>query len=120
MIKIHKIGANGERKTANYLKRHGYKILDRNFRLKTGEIDVIAQKGDIIAFVEVKTRTEGYLQKGVFAVDKRKQRKIKLTAEKYLMFSENRFQPRFDIADITVKKKGIFNKYIIEYYENAF
>lgn len=120
MIEIHRTGYIGEKKTASYLKRRGYKILERNFRVKSGEIDIIAKKGGIIAFVEVKTRKEDAFQKGVFAVDGKKQRKIKSAAGCYLQQTGYSLQPRFDISDITVKKFGIMKKYIIEYYENAF
>lgn len=49
------IGAIGENVAAEYLKRHGFRILDRNIARKTGELDVIAEKGSTLHFVEVKT-----------------------------------------------------------------
>lgn len=51
------IGALGEEVACEYLKRRGFRIVDRNVARKTGELDVIAQKGDTLHFVEVKTLT---------------------------------------------------------------
>ena len=49
------IGALGEKVAAEYFKRHGFSIRDRNIARKTGELDIIVEKGDILHFVEVKT-----------------------------------------------------------------
>ncbi|KKS68955.1 YraN family protein [Candidatus Daviesbacteria bacterium RIFCSPLOWO2_01_FULL_43_38] len=50
------IGDAGEEIACNYLKRQGYKILEKNFRIRGGEIDIVAQDRDYLVFVEVKTR----------------------------------------------------------------
>ena len=50
------LGAFGERKAANYLRLHGYRIVDSNWRCRYGEIDIIAKKREFIVFVEVKLR----------------------------------------------------------------
>lgn len=49
-------GSHGENLACEYLKRQGYKILERNFRIRGGEIDIVAKDGDYLVFVEVKTR----------------------------------------------------------------
>ncbi len=49
------IGALGEKVAAEYLRRHGFRVLDRNFTRKMGELDLIARKGDTVHFVEVKS-----------------------------------------------------------------
>jgi putative endonuclease len=49
------VGALGEKVAAEYLSRHGFAVLDRNVVRKTGELDLIAEKGDVLHFVEVKT-----------------------------------------------------------------
>lgn len=50
-------GSSGEKLAADFLKQHGYKILDLNFRTRFGEIDIVAQDSDTLVFVEVKTRS---------------------------------------------------------------
>ena len=51
-----KLGKKGEKKARSYLKRTGWKILENNYKTPFGEIDIIANKGETIAFIEVKTR----------------------------------------------------------------
>ena len=70
-------GDIGERYITKHLKRNGYKILCKNMRNSCSEIDIIACKDDVIAFVEVKTRTAGQKIPAVYAVDNKKQKKIK-------------------------------------------
>ena len=74
------LGNWGEDKAALYLRLHGYRIVERNFRCRQGEIDVIARKGGVIAFVEVKSRKPGSMVGGFEAVNKRKQGLIIKTA----------------------------------------
>ena len=66
----------------SYLTEKGYKVLERNYRKKTGEIDLIAEnpKGDEIVFIEVKTRKSSSYGKPEEAVDQRKLKKIEKTA----------------------------------------
>ena len=79
-----KAGNIGEDAVCGFLVRHGYEIIKRNFTVRGGEIDIIAEKADIIAFVEVKTRTIGSMTSAEEAVDLRKQRLIIRTAKAYL------------------------------------
>ncbi len=51
-----KLGRWGEQLAAQYLESHGYKVLERNWRCRRGEIDLVAKEGDVLVFVEVKTR----------------------------------------------------------------
>ena len=71
------LGYYGENVVAYYLKKKGYTILKRNFCVKGGEIDIIAQYEDIIAFVEVKTRAPDPLVNGFEAVTKSKKKLIR-------------------------------------------
>lgn len=111
------IGRAGEEYVCRYLESKGYEILCRNFKIRGGEIDIIATKDDIIAFVEVKTRKQSCLVDGFSAVDRRKKTHIIRTAETYMWREAIELQPRYDIAEVvyigdTVKR--------FEYIENAF
>jgi len=82
-----KKGDTGERVTFSYLEKHGYKILERNYSTKFGEIDIIAKKGKTVVFVEVKTRRDA-MESDLYPernVDWRKQGKLIRTAEYYLI-----------------------------------
>lgn len=112
-----KAGNIGEDAVCGFLVRHGYEIIKRNFTVRGGEIDIIAEKADIIAFVEVKTRTIGSMTSAEEAVDLRKQRLIIRTAKAYLQNVAQPLQCRFDVA--TVETEGGKVKKLI-YYVNAF
>ena len=119
-MNIGKMGAEGEKKVANFLRKKGCQIIKRNYQSKYGEIDIIAQDGEYILFVEVKTRKENSLVSGVEAVDAFKQRRITLTANDYMVKTECQNQPRFDIAEVTVFEKpdGSIG-FRLRYIENA-
>ncbi len=112
-----KAGNIGEDAVCGFLVRHGYEIIKRNFTVRGGEIDIIAKKADIIAFVEVKTRTIGSMTSAEEAVDLRKQRLIIRTAQAYLQNVAQPLQCRFDVA--TVETEGGKVKKL-RYYVNAF
>lgn len=112
-----KAGNIGEDAVCGFLVRHGYEIIKRNFTVRGGEIDIIAEKADIIAFVEVKTRTIGSMTSAEEAVDLRKQRLIIRTAQAYLQNVAQPLQCRFDVA--TVETEGGKLKKL-RYYVNAF
>lgn len=112
-----KAGNIGEDAVCGFLVRHGYEIIKRNFTVRGGEIDIIAEKADIIAFVEVKTRTIGSMTSAEEAVDLRKQRLIIRTAQAYLQNVAQPLQCRFDVA--TVETEGGKVKKL-RYYVNAF
>lgn len=112
-----KAGNIGEDAVCGFLVRHGYEIIKRNFTVRGGEIDIIAEKADTIAFVEVKTRTIGSMTSAEEAVDLRKQRLIIRTAQAYLQNAVQPLQCRFDVA--TVETEGGKVKKL-RYYVNAF
>lgn len=93
-------GAEYERKAAQYLETLGYEVVERNFRCKAGEIDIIAKDGRYLVFVEVKYRTDARMGEPLEAVDYRKQRKISKAASYYcLIHAIPQQQPcRFDAA----------------------
>ena len=113
-------GDRGEAMAAEYLRENGYEILASQFRCRFGEIDLIARRGDILCFVEVKLRkTSGFAPARAF-VTAEKQRKLRLTAELYLLEHMTRHDPdlcaRFDVAEVYDDETPPR----IEYIENAF
>lgn len=79
-----KIGADNEARALEYLEGAGYRILARNFRNRTGEIDIIALDGEYLVFIEVKYRANDACGSPLEAVDGRKQRSIIRTALCYM------------------------------------
>lgn len=78
------IGAQYEARAAEYLERRGYRILSRNYRSRTGEIDIVARDGEYLVFAEVKYRGGGACGSALEAVDYRKQQSIIRTARFYM------------------------------------
>ena len=122
MGKTQKIGQFGEDFAVKHLKKHGYKILERNYHSRFGEIDIIASNKEFIAFVEVKARAEDSLYAPREAVDYFKQQKCIKTAQIYLMENDCWLQPRFDVSEIILKKleNESFEVLRHNYIENAF
>lgn len=112
-------GKLGENYTVEYLLKNGYIIKERNFYAKCGEIDIIAQKGGVIAFVEVKSRRKNPFGRPCDAVTKAKQIKILKTAAQYIAFTKTALQPRFDVAEVIIDTQ-VFKPVSIHYIKHAF
>ncbi|MGA2222540.1 MAG: YraN family protein [Verrucomicrobiia bacterium] len=98
------LGARGEKAAAKYLRRHGYKILLRGFRSRSGEIDIVCRHKDWLVFVEVKTRESEQFGAPSEAVDERKQRHITKVALDYLRLLDNPpIKFRFDIVEVLMR-----------------
>jgi len=110
-------GKLGEEAVCRYLAEHGYNIITRNYRIKGGEIDIIAENGDILAFVEVKSRKPGSMVSGFEAVNRRKQGLIIKTAAEYCCRYPNALQPRFDTAQVVIAGEMVVS---IDYIQNAY
>ncbi len=108
-------GLKGEAIAINYLKKKGYKILQRNYRTKFGEIDVIASKDDVMVFIEVKTRSTDLFGAPEDAVTRQKQERIKKAALYYLKDFKTIPPLRFDVISIELKPEPR-----IEHIEYAF
>lgn len=116
-----RVGDWGEALTAEYLRGRGWHILESGFACPEGEIDLIAQKGATLAFVEVKTRQSAHCGAGREAVDLRKQRKITATAFHYLaQHPELPRKLRFDVADILAPQGVQTERPELCYLEDAF
>ena len=93
-----RLGIIGEQCVADYLQQHGFTIIEQNYRTRQGEIDLIAQKDNLIAFVEVKTRSKQYFNLSQVILPA-KQRSIIRTAQMYISRSQLRDTIfRFDVA----------------------
>jgi putative endonuclease len=110
------VGKRGEDLVAQWLKDHGYKIIERNFRCRGGEVDVIAQKEEVLAFVEVKCRKRNYFALSE-VITKSKQQKIAFAAQSFLYKRPtSSLAIRFDVALV----EGIDDSETITYIERAF
>ncbi|MBQ8927313.1 MAG: YraN family protein [Oscillospiraceae bacterium] len=113
-------GVLGERAVCYYLEALGYTVLERNFRIRGGEIDIVARRGDLLCFVEVKTRKLGTQAAGQEAVDARKRRHLIRAAYAYCEardIPEEAYYLRYDIAEVTVQGRTLLG---IDYLESAF
>lgn len=114
------IGKLGEDSVCSYLIERGYTIIARNYRIKGGEIDIIAENGDYIAFVEVKSRKPDSMVTGFEAVNKRKRGLIIRTAADYCCKHPNMLQPRFDVAQVIIAEEKVLSiDYIINAYDTT-
>lgn len=115
-------GDFGEVAVCDYLEKRGYSITARNYRKRTGEIDIISVRDNTVVFVEVKTRKFGSMTEGTDAVTLSKRRKIVSAARAFL--NENpqfhNMNTRFDVAGVTVTTDESPRLLEIEYYKDAF
>ena len=111
------IGDKGESFAVWLYEKSGYTVVKRNYHSRYGEIDLIAENETELCFVEVKTRNLSSMGNPAEAVDYRKQKKLTLTAMKYLSEVENFKQPRFDVLEVW-QQDGKMVKYNL--IENAF
>ncbi len=110
-------GLRGEETAIDTLKRKGYKIVERNYRTRLGEIDVIAEEGGYLVFVEVKKRNTPLFGEAVCSIDEKKKRHLVRTALFYLKThgcpSDRRV--RFDVIGIDSEKiKLVKNAFLVE------
>ncbi len=106
-------GRYGEDLATQFCIEQKFKILQRNYRCRFGEVDIIAQYDNVIHFIEVKNRTKNLIP-GRFAVNKTKQRHIRQSAQNYLLENQltNEYLVSFDVIEITDGK--------LEFLENCF
>lgn len=112
------LGEMGEELAAKFLKKKGYSIICRNFRCRSGEVDIIARHEGVLVFIEVKTRRSKSFGSPAAAVTPRKQQQIVKGAMEYLV-REDLFdtEARFDVVSILVQAGS---KPRIELLTNAF
>ena len=116
-------GAEGEEAAAEHLRRLGWKILDRNWRARHLELDIVAEERDTVVFVEVKTRAEGGLQSPFEALTPAKKERLCRAAQAWLEAHEAWSRPcRFDLVCVT-SRAGTYHteliRKVIEYGEQG-
>ncbi|QYR19792.1 YraN family protein [Paenibacillus sp. sptzw28] len=99
-------GKLGEEAAAERLIEEGYTLLHRNWRCRSGELDIVARQGSVIVVVEVRARTTGgRFGTALESIDVRKQRQVRTTAEVYLQANRLFGVPvRFDVIAITIDR----------------
>lgn len=113
-------GQLGEDAVCEELIKRGHKIVARNYRKRTGEIDIISETEENIVFTEVKARKAGCLVSGMEAVNFTKRKHIILTADTYLTENPTKLQPRYDIAEVTLTRGETPKVISIDICEDAF
>ena len=116
MAKHNELGKKGEQLAVDFLLIKGYDIIERNYRFDKAEVDIIAKQKDVLAIIEVKTRsTADFGNPQDFVKPKQIQRLVKAVDE-YVTVNDLEVEVRFDIIAI-IKEGTQFN---IEHLENAF
>ncbi|MGX1931366.1 YraN family protein [Flagellimonas sp. 2504JD4-2] len=116
MGKHNEFGKLGERKALDFLTKSGYTILCTNYRYRKAEVDIIAKKDDILCVVEVKSRTESFLEDVAESINRKKINLIVMAANQYIEENDLDLEVRFDI--VLVLKKG--TRFEVEHTKNAF
>lgn len=95
------LGRRGEDAAAQWYQTSGYSLLERNWRCRDGEIDLIVARDDTVVFVEVKTRSSARYGSGFDAVTQRKRRTIRRVARRWLARQDRWVSDlRFDVVDV--------------------
>lgn len=114
------VGMQGEHYALEHLQKHNYRIVARNWRCRSGEIDLIAEEEDVLVFVEVRTRAHtkrfGTPQE---SVDYRKQQRVRATAKFYLhQHKKFELKVRFDVVAVVIEQDGALIQ--LEHVKHAF
>lgn len=113
-------GDIGELAVAEYLTQKGFKIAQRNYSCRFGEIDIIAEDKEYIVFAEVKARGQNAIASPCEFVTKKKQKNIVTTALFFLSSKKSKLQPRFDVFEVILDNNLPPEVISINHIENAF
>ena len=114
-IATSRLGRAGERRAAWFYRLRGYRIVDRNVRLTTGEIDLVVRRGDTLVIAEVKTRQSLSAGEGFVAVDRNKrERMIRLASEYITRHPHARI--RYDVLSLFWNGR----RFVVSHYPDAF
>jgi putative endonuclease len=117
----HHLGRVGERLAREHLERLGYRVLERNYRTRFGELDLVVCDDVHLVFVEVKTRRAGALESSLEAVSPDKRRRVRSMAAAWLVEARDRPRSRelrFDVVAVTVDRNGRLVR--LDHLEGAF
>lgn len=113
-MKTQELGRLGEQTAAEALEAKGYRIVQRNYHCRYGEIDLIAEQGEMVIFVEVKLRKNDRFSLAREAVGQAKRQKLRLAAASWLAEREDERPARFDVVEVYTQDGRIIH------IENAF
>ena len=121
-FKKKELGAKGEELAVRCLKSRGYRIIEQNYRTRLGEIDIIAEQGEDLVFIEVKTRSDILFGSALESVTPQKQKQLSKVALEYISKKDCHNRPaRFDVVAIELQKGSkTFQDASIEVLQNAF
>ena len=119
------IGKYGEKLAARYLKKKGYRIVGKNLHFGKNELDLIVKNKEILAFVEVKTRSyegtqDAELHRPALAVDTEKRLRTVQAAKAYLRAHPTHLCPRLDVVEVYLDRKKRLKPFKIHHIEAAF
>lgn len=118
-----KQGVEAEIACCNYLKSHGLKLVEKNFRCRLGEIDIIMHDTDMLVFIEVRYRKSSAFGGGLESITRAKQNKLRKTAEIYMQNHSQYKNARFDVVSMSLNNAGSSGNqqhYSFDWIKNAF
>ena len=115
-----RLGRWGEALVACDLERKGWTVLARNYCCRFGELDIVAQKDGVLAFVEVKLRRNAEMAEAREFVTPGKQRRVRTAALYYLMEHPSPLQPRFDVVEVYAPQGESTRKPVVRHWEGVF
>lgn len=113
-------GAKAEQAAARFLQQQGLQLLEKNFRCKSGELDIIFREGNTLVFVEVRYRRNIAYGYPAETVNRKKQKKLLTTAKYYLQIHAPHVQCRFDVIEVTLQHKAGKQRFEFNWIKNAF
>lgn len=116
MASHNELGKKGEQLAVNFLVENGYDIVERNYRFNKAEVDIIAQKEDVLAIIEVKTRSTADFGNPQDFVKPKQIKNLVKAVDEYVTVNNLDVEVRFDIIAIVKEKK----EFKIEHLEDAF
>lgn len=117
MAKHNELGERGEALATIYLEKRGYKIRHNNWRYRRWEVDIIAQEGSCLVFVEVKTRSSLHWGMPEESVSRERMRRLVEAAHYYLQMQEEEYTARFDVISVFWRGE---EEPVLEHFEDAF